>query len=212
MTPVSDYATPPSPQGEGVSAANAALTGGAGGSAFCKHTSVLPTRREASFATPSPCGEGIGALHLTTMSSTAVRHARRMRKEMTPPELTLWQHLRALKREGWHFRRQSPEGGYIVDFVCRAAKLVVEVDGVHHADRKQAAHDERRDAELAEHGFRVLRFWARDIQTELDGVMQTIRAELGPAKAASPEAPPSLKGGQRYRRLVRLGLRRRPRD
>lgn len=154
------------------------------------------------------------ALH-RSMASQSIKRARSMRKAMSPPELTLWQHLRALRSEGWHFRRQSPEPPYILDFVRRRAKLVVEVDGVHHSDAKQSAHDERRDAVLTQRGFRIMRFWASDVQREIEGVMEAIRAALGPSAPGPRAVPDSLPGpaskkpGFRYRSLVRLGLRRR---
>ncbi|MGQ0532498.1 MAG: endonuclease domain-containing protein, partial [Caulobacteraceae bacterium] len=59
----------------------------------------------------------------------AVVLARSLRKSMTPAERALWQELRRASLEGSHFRRQTPIGPYIVDFACRAARLVVEVDG-----------------------------------------------------------------------------------
>jgi very-short-patch-repair endonuclease len=62
------------------------------------------------------------------MSGKTVTRARALRKAMTPPEVTLWQHLRMLRAHGWHFRRQAPEPPYILDFVCHRARLVVEVD------------------------------------------------------------------------------------
>ena len=133
---------------------------------------------------------------------------------MSPQELALWLQLRMLRSEGWHFRRQSPEGAYILDFVCRTAKLIVEVDGVHHASAEQCEHDRERDAWLRQRGFRVLRFWASDVQNELDGVMGAIRATLGPGdstRSAMRDAflAPGRDSSARHRHLVRLGLRRR---
>ena len=58
--------------------------------------------------------------------------ARRLRKTMTPQEVKLWVHLRSWRQRGFHFRRQSPRAGYIVDFVCMKQKLIVEVDGGQH--------------------------------------------------------------------------------
>ena len=55
--------------------------------------------------------------------------ARKLRKTMTPQEVKLWVHLRSWRRRGFHFRRQSPRDGFIVNFVCLKQKLVVEVDG-----------------------------------------------------------------------------------
>ena len=97
------------------------------------------------------------ALH-ASMTSSPVRRARAMRKTMSPPEVALWSRLRMLKANGWHFRRQSPEGPYFLDFICRKARLIVEVDGVHHSGAEQSQHDNERDAYLESHGFRVLRF------------------------------------------------------
>jgi very-short-patch-repair endonuclease len=55
--------------------------------------------------------------------------ARQLRKTMTPQEVKLWVHLRKWRSRGFHFRRQAPRGGYIVDFVCLRERLVIEVDG-----------------------------------------------------------------------------------
>jgi very-short-patch-repair endonuclease len=142
------------------------------------------------------------------MNDAAVQRARKLRKEMTPQEIALWLQLRSLRAEGWHFRRQSPEPPYTLDFVCRRAKLVVEVDGAQHAAPDQTRHDDARDALLHKRGFRILRFWAGDIERELDGVMQTVRSALGESPN-SPRfsVPPSNKAGRRYRSVVRLGLR-----
>lgn len=148
------------------------------------------------------------------MADTTLQRARRMRKQMTPQELALWLRLREFKGLGWHFRRQSPEPPYILDFVCRAVKLVVEVDGVHHASAKQSAHDQERDSVLAARGFHVLRFWASDVESELDGVVEAILNALGQANPTR-RAPPACRTtpcpegkGKRFQGLVRLGLKK----
>jgi very-short-patch-repair endonuclease len=71
--------------------------------------------------------------------------------------------------------RQEPIGTYIVDFVCRERRLVVEVDGGQHADN---ARDVARDKWLADHGYRVLRFWNNDVLKNMDGVLETIAMAL----------------------------------
>jgi very-short-patch-repair endonuclease len=143
------------------------------------------------------------------MASRSIQRARKLRKTMSPPEIALWVQLREFRKEGWHFRRQSPEGPYILDFVCRAAKLVIEVDGIHHSGDEQSDADKVRDAFLLERGFRVTRVSAADVGHELDGVIQDVRTMLGARAPASEQAAPQLKGGRRYNHLVRLGLRRR---
>jgi very-short-patch-repair endonuclease len=52
-----------------------------------------------------------------------------MRADSTRAENLLWQTLRGSKLEGLKFKRQVPLDGYILDFVCFEAKLIVEVDG-----------------------------------------------------------------------------------
>ena len=104
--------------------------------------------------------------------------ARRLRKTMTPREVRLWQRLRALKRQGHHFRRQAPIEGFIVDFACYGSRLVVEVDGSQHADPDHARRDADRDARLSAEGFRVLRVWNNDIDDDIESVMQAIVSAL----------------------------------
>lgn len=132
---------------------------------------------------------------------------------MTPTEVALWSRLRALKAQGWHFRRQSPEGPFIPDFVCRSAKLVVEVDGAHHSEAHHAAHDEQRDQFLQSRGYRVLRFWASDIEKEPEGVVDTIlQALAGAAPGLTRERTAPRVVSRRHTHLTRMGLRQRDPD
>ena len=99
--------------------------------------------------------------------------ARSMRRAPTEAEDRLWGALRDRRLDGLKFRRQVPIGAFIVDFVCMEAKLIVEVDGVQHAE---SARDMARDAELEARGFRVLRFWNDDVMRDLDATCATIIA------------------------------------
>src|SRR5690606_19004795 len=91
--------------------------------------------------------------------------ARFMRHHPTYSEHLLWSAIRG-KRQGVQFRRQQVIGNHIVDFLCRKAALVVEVDGdSYHA--QQLALDARRDAKLRRAGFRVLRVPASLVETDL---------------------------------------------
>src|SRR5512135_1457663 len=74
--------------------------------------------------------------------------ARRMRKRPTRSEALLWAQLRRGKL-GVRFRRQHPMLGFIVDFYCASARLVVEVDGSVHDSFEARRHDTARDAWLA---------------------------------------------------------------
>ena len=71
---------------------------------------------------------------------------------MTPAEKILWQELRANKL-GVHFRRQQVIAGFIVDFYCHKAGLVIEVDGdIHDLQREE---DARWEKVLSEMGLRT---------------------------------------------------------
>jgi very-short-patch-repair endonuclease len=76
---------------------------------------------------------------------------------MTSPERAAWSVLRRLEGLPGPFRRQCPIGPYIVDFVCHAAKLIVEIDGPVHALFGKPEREARRPAWLEADGFRVLR-------------------------------------------------------
>lgn len=86
---------------------------------------------------------------------------------------------------GFKFRRQQPIGRYIVDFFCPESKLVVELDGGHHASQIQA--DQRRTEFLTKAGYRVLRFWDNEVLTNTEAVLQKIVNELNhPSPLPSP--------------------------
>jgi very-short-patch-repair endonuclease len=106
---------------------------------------------------------------------------------MTDAERRLWRSLRR-KNLGHKFRRQAPVGPYILDFVCLERKVVVEVDGGQHSDNAEEA---ARDSWLEEQGFKVLRFWNREVLTNLEGVVQAIQLELG---SPPPRSSPTTRG------------------
>ena len=95
---------------------------------------------------------------------------------MTPAERRLWQQLRANRLDNWHFRRQQIIAGFIVDFYCHRAKLVIEVDGPIH-DKQQEA-DAEREAILRALGLTVLRFTNRQVMNDMPAVLSNIREVL----------------------------------
>ena len=108
--------------------------------------------------------------------------ARRLRRNATDVETIRWRALR--ERIGfWKFRRQHPIGRRIADFACPSRKLVIELDGSQHAERSEA--DDRRSAELARRGYRIIRFWNSEVLENIEGVLETIRLAL--------EEPPPLR-------------------
>lgn len=106
------------------------------------------------------------------------QRARELRQNMTPAEAVLWQALRANRLGGIHFRRQQVIAGFIVDFYCHAASLVIEVDGGIHL--RQVEADRERERILVERGLRVLRFQNEQILNDLAGVLAHILAACQP--------------------------------
>jgi very-short-patch-repair endonuclease len=112
--------------------------------------------------------------------------ARQLRRVMTPAERKLWWHLREARFSNTHFRRQATIGRYIVDFCCHTCRLVIEIDGGSHAQRRQVIADARRTAFLNARGYCVLRFWNNEVLTNIEGVMTVIHDVLG---GENPTAP-----------------------
>jgi very-short-patch-repair endonuclease len=108
--------------------------------------------------------------------------ARRLRKSLTSQEVKVWNHLRSWRERGFHFRRQAPRKGFIVDFICLKYKLVIEIDGGQHNLQAHATKDEKRDQKLKHAGFRVLRFWNSDVDSNLAGVLEMIDVALTESK------------------------------
>ena len=124
---------------------------------------------------PSPCGRGLGG---GGEPHRVLGFARAMRREPTAAETLLRLGLRNHQVGGLTpgldpgVRRQAPIGPFIADFFCASARLVVEVDGITHAE---SSTDAGRDAWMRKQGLRVLRFWHDDVMTNLEGVVGTIR-------------------------------------
>jgi very-short-patch-repair endonuclease len=116
-------------------------------------------------------------------------NAKALRRDMTDAERIIWYNGRAHRFQGTSFRRQTPIGPYVVDFVSDAAKLIIEVDGGQHFESGNIVRDARRDAYLAAQGYRVLRFNNLDVMKNKAGVLETIAAAIGGSEAPSLTLP-----------------------
>jgi very-short-patch-repair endonuclease len=105
-----------------------------------------------------------------------VKRAKELRRDMTEAEKLLWSKIRRDQIDGFPFRKQVPIRPYVADFACLAIKLVIEVDGGQHDERK--AQDDARTAWLEAQGYRVLRFWNNEVLGNIDGVLQVIVATV----------------------------------
>ena len=126
----------------------------------------------------------MGATHMQHQTtSNARRNAPVLRRAMTDSERMLWSRRRG-EQLGVKFRRQHPLGGYVADFACLAPRLIVELDGLQHAN--QQAYDDRRDAFFRSQGFTVLRFATDAPFVNMEGVLVSILDRLESLTGAAP--------------------------
>jgi very-short-patch-repair endonuclease len=111
--------------------------------------------------------------YFLTYNKSTVARARGLRRRSTDCERELWWYLRGNKL-GAKFRRQSPIGPYIVDFLSMEAKLVIEADGGQHYSDEGAIADAKRDEYLQRQGLTVLRFSNKEIITNIEGILEMI--------------------------------------
>ncbi|MFZ2236602.1 MAG: DUF559 domain-containing protein [Dokdonella sp.] len=104
------------------------------------------------------------------LPTSSLQNARKLRSHSTDAEQKLWQRLRGGQLNGLKFRRQHPLPPYIVDFVCLAQGLIVELDGSQHS----AKVDAQRTRSLEQRGFRVVRFWDNEVLIQTDAVLEAI--------------------------------------
>jgi len=132
-----------------------------------------PAERRGVSCVPLPsAGEGQASRSDARERGRLLRsRAKSMRSAPTEAEHRLWQILRAKRFAEFKFKRQLPIDHYIADFVCLAARVVVEADGGQHAENSS---DARRDSYLRAQGFRILRFWNNEIFDNEEGVTARI--------------------------------------
>ncbi|MEL7038141.1 MAG: DUF559 domain-containing protein [Cyanobacteria bacterium J06592_8] len=100
------------------------------------------------------------------------QRSKQLRQQMTPEERILWEKLRRNNINGLHFRRQQIIDGFIVDFYCHQARLVIEVDGEVH--NQQLESDQERDQILSAKGLKILRVTNQDVKNNLQEVLNKI--------------------------------------
>ncbi|MDQ3143524.1 MAG: DUF559 domain-containing protein [Pseudomonadota bacterium] len=116
--------------------------------------------------------------------------ARSLRNNATSAERQLWRYLSKRQLAGFKFSRQMPIGPFVCDFLCREARLVIEVDGGQHCESRR---DLVRTAYLEAQGLRVIRFWNNEVAGNIEGVIETIALAL---KESPPPAPSRKREGK----------------
>ncbi len=120
------------------------------------------------------------------------KRAKELRHQASPAERRLWQHLSNSQLDGHKFSRQIPIGPYFADFVCRNAKLVVELDGYSHDVRVE--YDAVRTRLIEAQGYRVIRFNNEDVMKSVEDVLTMIRQALTSPSLPTPN-PSCLREG-----------------
>ncbi|HZS64218.1 MAG TPA: DUF559 domain-containing protein [Xanthobacteraceae bacterium] len=124
------------------------------------------------------------------------QQARALRRNATHAERHLWNRRRSRSLHDFKFVRQEPIGPYVVDFLYRARRQIMEIDGGQHAENRR---DAMRDRWLTEHRYRILRFWNNDVLTNTAGVLEVIGTALAEAPPHPDRAQPSMR---RLRKLA----------
>ena len=112
------------------------------------------------------------------MNNKNISKARELRKNSTEQELKIWKLLRNRQLSNYKFRRQYPIGPYIVDFICREKRLIIELDGGQHNENRNIMYDTERTKYLELRGYKVIRFWNNDIDNNIEGVYKSIQYYL----------------------------------
>ena len=160
------------------------------------HSHPSPTQYgKGGLCLPSPHRGGVGG-EVNTLLTKQLTYpeklstAKALRSNMTVAERLMWEAVRRNSLAGFHFRRQHVIAGFIVDFYCHAARLIIEIDGPIHEQRQD--HDAERSQILESAGLRVIRFTNDEVLNDLPAVLQQIRSRLRP----NPPTPfPGREGG-----------------
>jgi very-short-patch-repair endonuclease len=127
--------------------------------------------------TGTPSTHYSGVIQLQRISNSKVVLARTFRKNMTSAETLLWSHLREKKCGGMKFRRQQIIEGFIADFFCAERNLVIEVDGPIHEKKAQKETDQHRREVFKLRGIREIRFKNREVEKNIEDVINRIKAD-----------------------------------
>ncbi len=126
--------------------------------------------------------------------------AQKLRKSGTKGEALLWRDvLKAKQHWSYQFNRQFILGDYIVDFICRKLKLIIEIDGSSHFAKSE--EDYKRQQFLESLDYTVLRFAESmviyridDVVAEIDYAIQCLEQKIEDRKVNKSDLhnPPEI--------------------
>lgn len=104
-------------------------------------------------------------------------NARNNRRNLTEAESVFWS-LAKGNGMGQRCLRQHVVGDYIVDFLFRKSKLIVEIDGGYHFTEEQQKEDAIRTEWLESKGYKVVRFTNEQVLFDTDNMINILRKAL----------------------------------
>jgi very-short-patch-repair endonuclease len=117
-----------------------------------------------------------GVIRLQNVTEEKLSDARDLRQNMTSAEQILWECLRNRKCGGLKFRRQQVIEGFVADFYCEKAKLVVEADGGIHSEENQKELDEHREKVFKLRGIATIRFSNNSLINHTSDALENIES------------------------------------
>ena len=101
-------------------------------------------------------------------------NAKSNRLNMTEAENVFWSLVKG-SALGQRCLRQHIIGDYIVDFLFRKSKLVVEIDGGYHTIGEQQESDAIRTEWLEHEGYHVIRFSNEQVLFDTERVIEKVK-------------------------------------
>ena len=98
--------------------------------------------------------------------------AKELRKNATKQENHIWYDF--LRIYSPRFQRQKTIGGFIADFYCCKAHLIIELDGSQHYTTEGLEYDNIRTKILEQYELEVIRFTNKDVDDNFTGVCTMI--------------------------------------
>ena len=126
--------------------------------------------------------------------SNQIEKSRELRKNMTFQERKLWNIIKNRQFFNYRFRRQFPIGSYIVDFICREKKIIIEIDGGQHNEQINIEYDNKRTKYLKSEGYNVIRFWNNEIDNNIEGVYERLKHVFGIDNITPSQPSPTGEG------------------
>jgi very-short-patch-repair endonuclease len=102
---------------------------------------------------------------------------RKLRRNQTPAEFSLWLCLRNRKLENKKFVRQFSINNFIYDFYCAEERLLIELDGdTTHSGFEANKKDILKEQNAKNLGYKVIRYKNTEVLNNLNEVLEDIKS------------------------------------